>query len=655
MIAHSVPQPLRWLLLVAIAVSLHTGSWALNVTTNTAPYNIYQLPIASISRDSSGNVTVTTTIAPYFQTGQTAVITGLPGPYGGYNGFNGSWTVASVVNSTFTYNDGNTNQACSGPANTGTADMTDQVRTSTLQQAITDVSNAGGGTVNITSNETYTINQPLFVDASNVSIVGSQGRATLQCDFSNGAPVFLVGVPMNPLNAAGKGITSGHYPAVTMDSSAGTRYGLRTKDSNGTTAFGYFPHCGLACGTFSLSWVDNGVETFAYWQPPVCNQNWADYSNYALYMYTIELAVQNNGAGTMSGNLCGVGSPVNANDMTDRSMIYRLGTDPANNNNLTYYFNTQNANGTLTTQSVSFNTNITDNAIHRITIQMDLTHATGSGNQCTVWLDGTLKNKLALAGGTLLNEYTYGAFHLGDVTSSSLAGNAAGADWTFCGLKMSDVLRYDETQAIGSTIVGLTYDSNGDDAGGYQTINDYNRFYWDGAKTVDLLPLSSAPSGNSLTCIPFNTGEHGNIGSFGYWVPDRPSAPVSGLSFEHLNPVGGIGFLMGEASSATFFDIKGCCNCCTWGTLEMPTYCAVNITDCDSLGTFDTFYAGSNQNLTMFRCSAYPARNFMRLHGVNGSVTAVMINGPSNQATYCFREFSGPGGGPLVLHEHLLR
>lgn len=109
MIAHSVPQPLRWLLLVAIAVSLHTGSWALNVTTNTAPYNIYQLPIASISRDSSGNVTVTTTIAPYFQTGQTAVITGLPGPYGGYNGFNGSWTVASVVNSTFTYNDGNTN------------------------------------------------------------------------------------------------------------------------------------------------------------------------------------------------------------------------------------------------------------------------------------------------------------------------------------------------------------------------------------------------------------------------------------------------------------------------------------------------------------------------------------------------------------------
>jgi len=631
----------RWLWLTVIAVALHTCALALDVTTNTAPYCIYQLPIAAISRDNSGNITVTTTSNHYFQTGQNAVISGFQDMYGSHYGFNGTWSVTSVTNSTtFVCSTWTSNDPFS-LTNTGTADMDTPTRTTLLQQAIDDVSAAGGGHVYIPAIERYYIDKPLFVDADNVSIVGTQGRAVLYT--GNFSPIFLVGMPHDPKNAGGRGLTGGHYPAITMDASAGTRYGLRTKDSNGTTAFGYFPHCGLAYN--ASAWTQNGLNPYSYWLPPLCNQNNIDYYDYSLYKFTIELAVQNNAAGTLTGTLCGVGSPTIANDMTDRSMIYKLATDPANNNNLTFSFNTQNSNGTLSTQSVSFTTGITDTNLHRLTIQMDLTHQTGAGNQCTVWLDGTLKNKLSLPGGTLLNEYSYGAFRLGDVTNSSLAGNAAGADWTFCGFKVSSTLRYDQTLAINSTQASLPYQS--DDSGGYQTVNDNNRFFWNGSDTVALLPLSSAPAGNAKTVVPLALGRQSGMMN-GYWLIDRPSAPVSGLSFQHLAPVGGIGFLMGEASSASFFDFRGVCNCLSWGTMETPTYCAIDITNCNSLGSIDTAYAGSNQNLTMFCYSAYPGRNFMRLHGVNGSITGVMVNGPGPQCPYVFRAYAGPGGGPLT-------
>jgi len=510
-----------------------------------------------------------------------------------------------------------------------------------LQAAIDAVSAAGGGNVQIPGDTLpWCLYYPVFVNSGNVTIQGIEGKP----DVSNygimgGMPGFFLGLSRDPRNASNRGITTEHYPAVAMDGSAGTRYGLRTRDSQGTTAFGYFHQCPFSHGVHSCSNY-GGVDTPSYWQPPRYCQNGHPYDNWAKYQYTLDLAVKNNAAGTLQGTLCGIGAPTTTNDMTDRSMVWLVATDPAAGNNLVYKFKLQDGS----VQSISFNAAITDTNIHRLTVQMDLTRATGTGNQCVVWLDGVLKNKLLLPGGTRLNEFTYGAFRLGDVTASALTGNAGAADWTFCGLKLEAVRLYDDTLGIGSaqTILG----------GG--TPNDSFRYFTATGNTCAYLPLDYQPTANyAITCVRYGTGEHGNVWGYGLWLPDRPSAPVAGpITVTHLTTHGfGNIFTLGEATDVHFSIIDGP-NGPTYNTfssLECPTYCTVDIAGVDIAGCGDTFYRGSNQYLSMYKCTAYPARTAFCLHGVNGSINGCMVNDPYVKVDYYVKNFAGPGSGPFTI------
>lgn len=526
-----------------------------------------------------------------------------------------------------------------------------------LQAALDAVGEAGGGHVYIPKvGGCWTTALPIFMEYPNVSIVGLNGSAEIR-PGGNGShhgigAAFMLGWSKDPQNAAHHGITDGHYPTVTMDSSVGTRIGMRTKDNQGTTAFGYFPECNFAMGRWGK---DDFVGVPTCWQPPRLQINWGTRDDWADYKYTLEVAIQNNAPGVMRGTLCGVGAPTVPNNMNDRSMIWKLATDPAQQNNLTFYLNLQGGTNEVTTVPISFNANITDQALHRLTVQIDLSHLSVKGNQCTVWLDNVLKNMQPLPAGSLINEFKYGAFRLGDITASPLSGNLSGVDWTYAGAKLSSTLRYDQSLPIGAPLTSLP--ETPPEGGGYTKLDDAHRFFSSDNGTVDYIDLLDRPTGNGKTCVPHSSNIY-KAGSkyafqywlYGFWLPDRPAKPLPGtLSLQNLNLYTNVGSFFGESTDVNCENIYFGGVYAGFTTLECPNYCTVELSYCGGIGG-DAYYIGSNQCVTFETVSAYPGLNFVRFHGVNGVIHGSMVNDPGFHNEYYIRSFAGQGGGPLTLN-----
>lgn len=557
-----------------------------------------------------------------------------------------------------------------------------------LQNAIDRCAASGGGTVYIESNVSWTLASPVFVNGSNIKIVGKGGKATFLPPYDKFANnLFVVGYPRDPKNGEhglintlldGGQDPNGHFPSfangVGLDSSCGPTFGARTNDSTyHTKAFGYSASNPFAYG----GWCGRDSNTNNYWQPPLKGDTAGQPSvrhyrpDWANYKLTLEVAFQNNSAGTLVGNILGVGAPTEGhdNDMSDRSMIFKLA---AATDGVKFSFNSFSYNSRLDTNGSDFITRtltikpITDNIMHRVVIQFDLHNLTGTGtNSCTMWMDEGGVGKyatVALDGGTLLNEYKYGAFRLGDVTYSSLRGNPAGMDLTYRGLKLSSTLRYTNN----STLTCLSEADGGypirlpdtfvkdyyrylwaaNDDLGYSTTNNYDRYC---GALIDFRGNNTPPTAFK-TMLKYSNG-YNKIGHF-FWLVDKPSTPVGNIEFRRIRALQcGTAFLLGDLTSVKFYDVytSSCVSNCI-ASMEGPSYTAVTLNSVDFDGAGDAGYAGNNQHLEATRMMANCGRNEMRFHGVNGTVRGLMLNDPNGGIPfYMFMAYAGKNGGMLTF------
>jgi len=406
--------------------------------------------------------------------------------------------------------------------------MSAEEQTRNLQNAITAVCNwPDGGKVIIPGNTTaYTITRPLAVWSANhdVEIVGSGRSTSIQCPYVGNNMVFLLGLQPNYANTP---LTSGHYPLLTgvFDNSVtAPKYGLCTYDG-ATRASGYFPASPLAFGSTTPQTYKRS-ETDVRTTYPMSNHLESE------TVFTLDLCLRNDTMTPVSGTICGAGAGGAQGDITDPRTIW---TVESHNGVTTFNYRVQHMDRcppalqvypwghatALETKHLTVATTALRQGVHRISVQLDF--ATG---QCRAWY--SCNSTMLTSSGSGLNLGTnyrfqpldYGALRLGATTDSCFSGApAAPQQWTFCGLRIGNAVRY-------ATVNG----------GQSPALTDNVRFFnADGhANTIGFLPLNAPSSALTIkslvtTMLGAAVNDLNNGPVNGFWLPCRPSAPMNGM------------------------------------------------------------------------------------------------------------------------------
>ena len=542
-----------------------------------------------------------------------------------------------------------------------------------LQAAIDEVAADGGGTVVIPGDTlAWFLSRPVYLDRANVTVRGELGArlcpiGQLRTGELTSTPLLLLGVPRS---VDGYEITPSHRdtltydperPELTLDASAGARFGLRTKGRNAADtadiyAHGYINGSLLAIGPLDPRYMGG----FTNWGCPTDAQGKPDPSNYAI---TLDLAFKQNTPGILNGTICGVGM---SNAITDRFTNWMLGTFPDDQDPhmVVFKFKTGDPHtGNAVVHALPLG-RITDTNLHRVTIQLDV----GSG-QCAAWLDGAKTASLELGlvmhdDGSLnrtkeLWRYEQGAFQLGalrngalgDVLHDGLHPAQQHVDWTYGGFVLYSGRRY-------------TWETTLQRVDREQITVGWRFFPPAYREVAAVLPLTDNPdteqSARDGQLLEVQEGQDRGL-AFGFWLPERTpirdedgALGLRNIRLESLSSFGPI--MVGEVRELTLtgIEVRGnnvfAYNDLNCGVINGETLPLITDVDCSrhiySPAHSAVYWANKDIRSTNFNVYASPGTT-MRLLGCRGVIRFLFLT-PA-YGNYYLQSFAGARGGPLEI------
>ena len=237
--------------------------------------------------------------------------------------------------------------------------------------------------------------------------------------------------------------------------------------------------------------------------------------------FTLDLCVKNNGAAKMDGVLAAVSNSDYASSL--RGSIWGLRANPATG--LAFFLVLPGMDGEMESgQSITANFGAPlGEGVHRISVQIDFREperrlaAWVNGQQQAITVENVSGASYQFPAGTRFLPFSAGAFIFGTGARGFIANQQQ--DWTYAGLKISNVVRYAVRNA-GDVQQTFTGDVPGDAA----------RYFTNDASTVAYLPLQDAPPADSDYLNPMHslvTVQHGQAATppgktpqrgYGFWL-----------------------------------------------------------------------------------------------------------------------------------------